>query len=331
MDDSERNPPNAMGIYLYDAFGNLELLYRDPDITSMYPLPVAPRPAPPAHPAVADWGGSQDSRFLVQDVYRGLDGIARGSVKSLRIVAMPPKVQPHMNKPMLGISKEDPGKFILGTVPVEADGSAYFRVPSAMPLFFQALDGRGLAVQTMRSIAYAMPGQTLSCVGCHDHRDTAPPAGKPALAALREPSRIAPGPSGSWPLRFDQLVQPVLDKNCVSCHHTGGGDAQAAKLDLTPAKAYDALLTFGGEDLKKKAFERDRSVVGDGAAANSKLWQMLTTTEGHKDVKLNNDERNRLATWMDTYAHRLGHYSDAQEKELEALRAKLASVLVETK
>ena len=94
-------------------------------------------------PASAQWDGPQQGRFLLQDVYRGLTGIPRGSVKRLRIVGVPPKVQPNMNSPMLGVSAEDPGKFVLGTVPVEADGSAHFRVPSGVPVFFQAFDAEG--------------------------------------------------------------------------------------------------------------------------------------------------------------------------------------------
>jgi hypothetical protein len=250
-------------------------------------------------------------------------------VKQLRIVGMPPKVQPYMNSPVLGVSAEDPGKFVLGTVPVEPDGSAHFRVPSGVPVFFQALDEQGLAVQTMRSLSYVMPGQTLSCVGCHEHRDAASPAGKSALAALREASRLAPGPTGSWPLRFDQLIQPVLDRQCVSCHRAGSTDIEAAKLDLTSTNAWKALLTFGGEDLRKLAFERDRSYVGQMAAANSKLWKLLTQPTGHKEVKLDADGRNRFATWMDTYAHRTGHYSEAQAAELEQFRASLATLFEE--
>jgi hypothetical protein len=227
------------------------------------------------------------------------------------------------------VSAEDPGKFVLGTVPVEADGSAHFRVPSGVPVFFQALDARGLAVQTMRSLTYTMPGQTLSCVGCHEHRDEAPPVGQPALAARRAPSRLTPGPSGSWPLRFDQLVQPVLDRHCVSCHAPGSRDAEAAKLDLTATNAWKALMSFGGEDLKKQAYERDRSFVGQGTAANSKLWQLLTQPGGHREVTPDAESLNRLATWMDTYAQRLGHFSDAQAQELTELRASLADLLEE--
>ncbi len=174
----ERNPANALGVYLYDAFGNLELLYRDAAISSQYPLPLTPRERPPAVSSTVDWDGPQFGQFLVQDVYRGMEEVPRGAVKRLRIVAMPPKVQPNMNLPVLGVSAEDPGKFVLGTVPVEADGSAHFRVPSGVPVFFQALDAQGLAIQTMRTLTYVQPQQTQACVGCHEHRDQAPPLGR---------------------------------------------------------------------------------------------------------------------------------------------------------
>jgi hypothetical protein len=324
------NPANAAGLYLYDAFGNLELLYRDPDISSLHPLPIAPRPKPTVQATVADWSGPQEGRFLVQDVSRGLDGVAPGAIKQLRVIGVPPKVQPHMNNPVLGVSAEDPGKFVLGTVPVEADGSAHFRVPSGVPVFFQALDAEGLSVQTMRSLTYAMPGQTLACVGCHESRESAPPVGRPVRAAQREPSKLKPGPGGSWPLRFDQLVQPVLDRHCVSCHRPEGKDQAAAKLNLAPAHAWMSLLSFADEDLKKRAFERDRSVAGQGTAAHSRLWTLLTRPEGHQQVRLAAADRERLATWMDTYAQSLGHFSDEQERQLAAFRARLAHLLEPT-
>ncbi|MEI7732609.1 MAG: hypothetical protein WCO56_23760 [Verrucomicrobiota bacterium] len=323
-----RNPVNAMGVYLYDAFGNLELLHRDPEISSMYPLPVKPRPRPVTVPSSVAWQGAQEGAFFLQDVYRGLDGVPRGVIKQLRLVGVVPKVQPHMNRPQLSVSAEDPGKFILGTVPVETDGSAYFRAPSGVPLFFQALDADGLVLQTMRTLTYVMPGQTLSCIGCHEHRDAAPLT-SPTAAWTHAPSRIKPGPSGTWPLRFDQLVQPVLDCQCVTCHQPGSQDAAAARLDLTPVKAYTSLLAFGGGDLKQQAFERDRSIVGRGTCANSKLWKLLTQDAGHYQVRLDADARQRLATWMDTYAHRVGHFSDQQERDLAALREAWSHDLLE--
>ena len=331
----EQNPRNASGIYLLDAFGNLELLYRDPDLSSASPMPVAPRQRPPVQASLAGSSepvkgcGALEGRVLMQDVNRGLTGIAAGTVKALRVVAVPPKVQPLMNQPSLGVSAEDPGKFVLGTVPVEADGSANFRLPSGVPVFFQALDARGVAVQTMRTLTYVIPGQTLACVGCHESRDASPPAGRLALAATRDASPITPGPAGSWPLRFDQLVQPVLDGRCVECHRPKAKDAKAAQLDLTPGHAYDALLGFADGDLKTHAFERDASVPGEGTAANSKLWKLLSQPDGHAGVALDADSIARLLTWMDTYAQRSGHYSAEQEAQIAAFRRACAPLLHE--
>jgi hypothetical protein len=279
-------------------------------------------------PELTDWDGDQEGRFLVQNVGAGLESLPPDTaVRRLRIIAVPPKVQPQMNSPVLGVSREDPGKFVLGTVPVEEDGSAYFRVPSGLPVLFQALDETGRAVQTMRSLTYVQPGQTLSCIGCHEHRDSSPAISPPPLAAVREPSKLVPGPSGSWPLRYDELVQPVLDKHCVECHSPKGEDAEAAALDLTAAKSYDSLITFGGEDLKTLAFEKDRSIVGDCPARKSKLLALLTEGDGHEGVELDGESYDRLVTWMDTYAHRQGHFSDEQEECLRELRRSWADMI----
>ncbi len=320
--DDARNPPNAMGVYLYDAFGNLELLHRDASISTQYPIPIRPRPEPPALRSLVDWEGPQEGTFLVQDVYQGLEGIARGRVKRLRIVGVPPKVQPEMNRPPVGISKEDPGKFVLGTVPVEEDGSAHFRVPSGVPVFFQALDEEGTAVQTMRSLTYVLPGESRSCIGCHESREASPPPRRPR-AALHAPARIAPEGEGTWPLRFDRLVQPVLDARCVSCHAPGG----KAPLDLTAGKSYAGLLDFAGGDLRKKAFERPRSVPGEGTAEQSRLREILRAKGGHAGVALSPVEFRRFLVWMDTYAPWQGSYSAAQEAELERLKGEWAGLL----
>jgi hypothetical protein len=323
------NPVNASGLYLCDAFGNLELIYRDPLISSTNPVPVRPRARPRARTSTVARDGPQTGVFLLQDVYRGLEGVERGSVKRLRIVGVVPKVQPLKNRPVLGVSKEEPGKFILGTVPVEEDGSAHFWVPSGVPVFFQALDEGGLAVQTMRSLTYVQPGEALSCIGCHEPRDSAPNAAAALLAAGRPPSRIKPGPEGSWPLRFDRLVQPVLDRSCAGCHSAGGGSASAAKPDLGADAAWKSLVSFAQEDLKKLAFEKDRSVAGGCPAANSRLMAMLTAPGGHRGVQLTALDLERLATWMDTYAHIRGCFSDEQEIMLAALRRRLAGILAE--
>jgi cytochrome c553 len=278
-------------------------------------------------PYLTDWDGTQHGRFIVQDVYQGMGDLPRGTIRRIRVIAVPPKVQPQMNSPMLGVSAEDPGKFVLGTAPVEADGSAHFWVPSGVPVLFQALDGDGLAVRTMRSLTYVQPHQTLACIGCHESRDSTPLASAAPLAALRQPSRLKLGPEGSWPLRFDTLVQPVLDAKCVSCHRPDAEDAAAARFDLTGRVAYQNLLAYGGDDLKKLAFERSQSDVGDCPARQSKLLALLREGNGHEGVKLTADEWDRLITWMDTYAQRQGSFSEQQEDDLRRLRDEWADLL----
>ncbi len=127
-------------------------------------------------------------------------------------------------------------------------------------------------------------------------------------------------------MRYDRLVQPVLDKLCVECHRPGVEDGKAAALDLTAEKSYDALIGYADKDLYKLAFERDQSMVGDMPARKSRLLGLMREGEGHYEVRLNADDLDRLATWMDTYVHRVGHFSDEQEAELDALRRKVTSV-----
>ena len=328
--DDKRNPPNAQGLYLYDAFRNLELLYRDPAISSLCPIPVRPRQMPPLIASTVAWDGPQEGKVLVNSVYFGLSCVEPGTVKRLRIVAVPAKVQPEMNTPMLGVTRDDPGKCVLGTVPVEEDGSAYFRVPSGVSIFFQALDGQGKALQTMRTVTYVQPGQTLSCLGCHDRRDKVPPPVH-ALALDREVSKITPGPEGSWPLRFDRLVQPVLDKHCVSCHRPDVTDKAAAKFDLTPAKAYQSLVNYGGKesvhDRVLARYQEGRSKALECDAAKTPLTPLLLEGKGHYDVKLDADAVERLFTWMDTYGQHLGSFSVEQESRLLALRKAWSDLL----
>jgi hypothetical protein len=313
-----------LGIYLFDAFGNLELVYRDPTIACMYPMPIRARTRPPALSSPADWDGPQEGRMAVVDVYRGLGSIPRGTVRSLRLVGVPAKDHPRMNAPVMGVTRHDPGKFVLGTVPVEKDGSAHFRVPSGVPFFLQALDGRGRAVQTMRSVTYVQPGEEQTCVGCHEPRNTAPP-NLATIAARRDPSPITPGPEGAWPIDYDVLVEPIVQARCAGCHKPG---AEGHEFDLTPEKSYDALVNFGEPSLKNHVTTRHRqgrSTPGGCASGTSPLVRLLEG--GHYDVELSRDEWQRLFTWMDTYAQRRGAFSEDQHQRLEALRRRTASLL----
>jgi hypothetical protein len=317
-------PVNATGIYLFDAFGNLNLLYRDPAISSVAPVPVRPRPRPPVIPSQVAWDGEQEGRMLVLNVYEGLPGIPRGAIKRLRLVGIPVKTHPTMNYPAIGATHDDPGKFVIGSVPVEADGSAHFRVPSGVNFFLQALDEDGIALQTMRSATYVQPGQTTTCIGCHEPRGTSPPNVQ-AAASRREPSKIVPGPEGSWPFDYRSLVQPVLDSQCVACHKPG---TDGAKWDLTADKSYETLLGYGRPSLRDHVMARymaGRSIAGQGASQTSPLVKLLK--QGHYDAKLDRGAWERFYLWMDTYGQRQGSFGPDQERRLRELRQSLAPML----
>jgi len=316
------NPANALGIYLLDAMGNRELIYRDPAIGSTNPCPIATRPTPPAVPSELPRDAPPAGEVVLLDVYRGLGDVPRGRIRSLRIVQIFPKTTNLANAPPIGIAGEENGRAILGTVPVEPDGSARFIAPAGRPILFQALDEDGFAYQTMRTTTYLHPGEVLSCAGCHEDRRSAPAragAGAQAMALRRPPSAIDPGPLGGRPFSFVEAVQPILDGRCVRCH---GGEKTEGKIDLTavPAGAFtrsyvslcgDRDFNGGGTNPKNAAealvprFGMRNQIQrtppgGMYGALGSRLIRMLR--EGHHDVRLGDEEMRRIAAWIDLNA-----------------------------
>lgn len=298
------NPPNQFGLYLVDRFGNRELLSRDPAISSISPIPLAPRKKPPALSGTGRPGGQSEGTFVVLNVYEGIEKLAKGSVKALRVVRILPKQTPLADGPRMGLAGQETGKLVLGTVPVEPDGSAYFKAPARVPLLFQTLDQEGMAIHTMRSLTYLQPGETLTCIGCHEPRNLTP-SSKPVEAARRPPSLIRPAPDGSAPLSFPRLVQPVLDKHCISCHNANKPEAKPV-LTGEPTqqftRSYEALMNLGGEMVSR--FAAWNGVINTSpdtfGARGSKLIRMLKA--GHYGVKLDKESWERLATWLDSNA-----------------------------
>jgi mono/diheme cytochrome c family protein len=194
---------------------------------------------------------------------------------------------------------------ILGTVPVEADGSAHFRVPADTALYFQALDASGMELRRMRTYVSFQPGEARGCTGCHETRAVAPrlPRGVP-LAARRAPSRPTPPPWGDQPLSFLRDIQPVLTRNCLGCHT---GLKPAGNMDLSPGltagnnRAYDSLIGAGLLALSSKGDDARITPVKEFGAHRSRLVEVLR--DGHAEqVKLTADDWQRLYTWMDANA-----------------------------
>jgi len=319
--EPKANAPNLFGLYLVDAFGNKELLYRDLNVASVWPMPLRPRPRPPVLASAArDSDGGREGTFFLQDVYESDPAVPRGSIKRLRIVQVLPKSTPGANNPPVGLANASPGKQVLGTVPVEADGSAYFRAPAGVPLSFQALDELGRAVQIMRSITYLQPGECASCVGCHEPRLSAPPRRPVAEALVRGPSPIAPAPAGSSPLSYPILVQPVLDQRCIACHRAGkadGGVVLTGEPQGHYTASYNALAprvpfsAWTGSGNFRAENSEPVSTPGYFGARASPLMRMLLG--GHEKVVLTPAEIERLVTWMDANALFYGTFDPADQ------------------
>jgi cytochrome c553 len=314
---------NGMGVYLYDAFGNLDLLCADERFQVQHPLPLKPQARPPVVASLLDPRAPKKGRFLLTNVYNSRRAMPAGArVSRLRVVAVPPKTQPHMNRPEIGLTRDDPGKCVLGTVPVEADGSANFEAPSNVTLFFQALDEEGVVVQTMRSAASLQAGQVWSCAGCHEAKEqnAASAASPPPLAARRPPSALTPEAEGSWPLRFDRLVQPVLEASCARCH-TGAADKPFA-FPKEPRAAWGRLADAGKRPVRalvRQQYLTGESVPGGGIARQSALFPHLRALRDKGEIA--RDAFSRLVLWLDLYGQYEGHFNAWQEQELAALRA----------
>lgn len=318
---SDPNPDNALGIYLLHASGDRELIYRDPRISSTTPMPLQPTPVPPEVTNTLLAGDAKTGEVMIADVYCGLGNVPRGTIKQLRVVQIFPKTTPLANTPRIGIAGEENARAILGTVPVESDGSARFVMPADKPVLFQALDEQGNAYQTMRSTTYVQAGERVSCVGCHEPRmSTMPTANRLPLAFRREPSRLEPGDLGGRPFSFTEMIQPVLNENCVRCH---GGEKTDGGVDLTATwkdgftKAYWALCAEPAPGspadrglLVPRYAQRNQVQVtppgGAQGARGSRLMKLLR--EGHEKVQLSDRDLRRVATWIDLNATFYGVY-----------------------
>jgi hypothetical protein len=222
------------GIYWMNIDGHRELLASDPDNSCNQPIPLAPRPRPHHRPSTVDYRRDTGT-FSMHDVYAGmaLAGVQRGTVRRLRVIALEyraagigrlfgrgPGGQGHPSTPIAVGNGSWDVKVVLGDAEVHADGSALFEVPARTPLYFQALDERGYAVQTMRSWATLQPGEKFACVGCHDHKNTSPPADAGLSLAMKAGvQKLQPfyGPARGF--SFANEIQPILDRHCITCHH----------------------------------------------------------------------------------------------------------------
>ncbi len=312
-----RSGDTNWGIYLVDVFDNMTLIKELPDTHLLEPIPLQARPRPPVIPDRVNLEQDHAS-VLVQDVYAGpgLEGVPRGTVDRLRIFAYHFAFNETGNHHALGPEGPWDVRRMLGTVPVEKDGSAHFNIPANTPISIQPLDADGRALQLMRSWLVGMPGERVSCVGCHESMSTAPPARLPR-AALGAPRDIEEWYGPARPYSFVTEVQPVLDRYCIGCHdgtQTHGGkelfslkepNPQIDEYTYRDSTSYRNLHPY----VRRPGPESDlRMFVPLEYHANtSPLIQMLE--KGHHGVELSAEAWERLFTWIDLNAPHGGRWN----------------------
>ncbi len=360
------NPDNQHNwcLYVIDRYGNRELLYADPTISSKRPSPLRPRPRPPVAATTRDDQLARQNlgQFTIQDVYIGLgSSVARGQAKYLHVAEeIPPTLerlacgQYRADHPpftdfyaapvhlvrgpaatfktrtpnaLLGplrtnhnwsnhVQQVSPGlyqvreaqgwpsyvaKASLGTVPIEQDGSVNFLAPAGKVLYFQLLDQHWNELQRMRSVVQLQAGERRSCVGCHEDRHASPTL-EVGSALFQPPRSLQPASWGSAAFDYQQVVQPVLDANCVSCHdgsQPGRSDLRGSLDNDRVPKSYRTLIEGGWVHYfdftyGMRHFKAEPLSFG---TLQSRLWTVLAD-EHHQEVSLDQAELRAIKTWI---------------------------------
>jgi formylglycine-generating enzyme required for sulfatase activity len=316
-------PQSLWGIYLVDVFDNVTLIAEVPGAALFEPQPFVSRPRPPVIPDRIR-AQSRTAEVHIADIYRGpgLAGVPRGTVKSLRVFSYHFGYNNKAGFPLVGTQAGWDVKRVIGTAAVESDGSACFQIPANTPVSLQPLDEEGRAVQLMRSWLVGMPGEHVSCVGCHEDRRESLPL-RVSLANRRGPQPLQPWHGPPRPFAFRHEVYPVLERYCIGCHDGRPEVGPRSKPSFkTPDVAYDTLHPY----VHRPGVEADMAMLNamEYHASTSLLVQMLE--KGHHGVKLadiDREARDRLYCWIDLNVPKNGSWSPPEWQKCDQRQRRL--------
>ncbi|UDQ98905.1 hypothetical protein AAEX28_02175 [Lentisphaerota bacterium WC36G] len=306
----------GLGVTHKDYPNQLFLLFNDKNpLTYHEPLVVRKRKREIVIPQRADYSKDFGTLILTNvNIGRNMKGVKPGEITKLLVVEQLPKP--------VTFGKEQTHDFvpiswggthfmerILGTVPVEKDGSAFFKLPANRALFFIALDKNNQSVKRMHSFLSVMPGETISCVGCHEKRTQSPPLTRRRLMAVsRPPSEIKPLKYNRYVYDYPRDIQPILDKNCVSCHNS---EKPSGRVNLSGdngvvfSQSYFTMIARGlvsdGRNGRGNSAPR---TVGDVA---SPIMQIINSN--HHDINLSEEEKEHIRNWINVGAFYPGTYA----------------------
>lgn len=364
------NSENKYRIYLLDSQGEKRLLYEDPLRSCFYPIALDPVKVPPViapqrSASEPPWDDSKRTQFdpdshprgtvYLTDVFRGIEHkIPRERPKSLRILEQIRKTEDIRDRafdqsPVMGYGTYY-AKRHWGEVPLEEDGSAHFIVPALREIYFQLLDEEGRELHRMTSAVQVMPGERTGCIGCHESRDSAPPSNlnrfpsafskPPTEPAIPEwflhRKRPHPEPDAAV-FDYPSLVQPVLDRYCIACHH---GENASGGYDLTGDKTRYFSMSYDNLLGKSKSYRQHDMLSGkmlpEEAAKEKPLvhfyWLLWTPSAIHepfqsgtlasrlpqymekehcgKDIPL--EDRQKVYFWMDANVPYYATYANSR-------------------
>jgi hypothetical protein len=334
--------------------GRHELLASDADMSCNQPIPVASRRLPVMRPSRVDYSKSTGV-FAMENIYvsQSLAGVEPGSIKKLRIVALEYRAtgignNGHGGPGGFGVCSSPISyaqctwdvKVVLGEADVYTDGSACFEVPARTPVYFQAVDADGHVVQTMRSWSTLQPGETYSCVGCHEDKSRAPPSASrslsPSIAGKVGPKPLNPfyDISGVG-FSYRDVIQPIWDAKCVRCHADENGiDLRGTLIEYEDpytrklwTQSYRSLVWPNGyhnssnpNEVRSKhlswlSSQSVPSLIPPKIAGSIRSPLIAILKEGHEEVVMTREEMDKISCWVDLLLPHYGDYPDGMTKE----------------
>ena len=319
-------------LYLVDKFDNILPIKIDQDYAYLEPIPFTKKVRPPVIPDNVNLT-SNEAVVNIQDIYRGpgLRNVARGTVKKLRLFTYVYGYFRQGSHFHLGVESSWTVKRVIGEVNVEKDGSASFKVPANTTLSIQPLDSEGRAIQLFRSWLVAMPGENLSCVGCHEAPNE-PPLVRRTIAATKIPQEIQlhKGNRKIEGFTFNNEIQPVLDAYCIECHD-GSNKMLPNFKDTSIVKGKrSAQERFSRAYYDLSPYFRRPGPESDGHmfkpyeyhASTSEGIQILK--KGHHGVNLDDESWRRLYTWIDLNVPFGGSWTKIYDYKRDAYTGKIA-------
>lgn len=296
----------------------------------LQPLPIEKREKPFEVAPRVDLSRTTATINLV-DIYNGpgLAGVPRGTVRKLRVFNYeycPRRTAKRSCGGHYDIGMEGPWdpRVIIGEVDVESDGSALFEAPANVPLVLQPLDADGKHLQEMRSWFAAMPGEVLSCTGCHQDQNYSAPSVR-TVASRKAPQKIRPWHGPRRGFAFDREVANVVERRCAGCHAGEPWRKNAIGQRLPclmgePREIYDTLHPY----VRRNGPEGDYHLLTpcEFQADTSELWQRLAV--GHHGVRLTAEERDRLVTWMNLNVPYYGTWSETGRADRHVIERRRA-------